>query len=57
MGYAQKTHRCWIDSRASAFRSPMCPLSNVKLKVFQRIEDHNLKRLLQHGLMRDGELR
>jgi adenine deaminase len=28
----------------------MCPLSNVKLKVFARIEDHNLKRLLQRGL-------
>jgi adenosine deaminase len=28
----------------------MCPLSNVKLKVFERIEDHNLKRLLQRGL-------
>jgi adenosine deaminase len=27
----------------------VCPLSNVKLKVFQRIQDHNLKRLLEHG--------
>jgi adenosine deaminase len=27
----------------------VCPLSNVKLKVFQRIQDHNLKRLLQQG--------
>ena len=28
----------------------MCPLSNVKLKVFDRIEDHNLRRLLQRGV-------
>jgi|SRR5579863_3028785 len=28
----------------------VCPLSNVKLKVFDRIEHHNLKRLLDAGL-------
>ena len=28
----------------------VCPLSNVKLKVVSRIEDHNLKRLLDRGL-------
>jgi adenosine deaminase len=28
----------------------MCPLSNVKLGVFDRIEDHNLKRLLDLGV-------
>ena len=28
----------------------VCPLSNVKLKVFERIEDHNLKRLLDRGV-------
>jgi adenine deaminase len=28
----------------------VCPLSNVKLGVFARIEDHNLKRLLERGL-------
>jgi adenosine deaminase len=28
----------------------MCPLSNVKLKVFPRLADHNLRRLLQRGL-------
>ena len=28
----------------------VCPLSNVKLKVFRRIQDHNLKRLLDAGL-------
>jgi adenosine deaminase len=28
----------------------VCPLSNVKLKVFDRIETHNLKRLLDRGI-------
>lgn len=28
----------------------MCPLSNVKLRVFDRLEDHNLKRLLEAGV-------
>ena len=28
----------------------MCPLSNVKLKVFDRIEAHNIQRLLNAGL-------
>jgi adenosine deaminase len=28
----------------------VCPLSNVKLRVFKRIEDHNLKRLMDAGL-------
>ena len=28
----------------------VCPLSNVKLKVFDRIERHNLKRLLEAGV-------
>jgi adenosine deaminase len=28
----------------------VCPLSNVKLNVFKRIEQHNLKRLLEHGV-------
>jgi adenosine deaminase len=28
----------------------VCPLSNVKLKVFRRLEEHNLKRLLDAGL-------
>ena len=28
----------------------MCPLSNVKLRVVDRLEDHNLKRLLDAGL-------
>jgi adenine deaminase len=28
----------------------VCPLSNVKLRVVQRIEDHNLKRLLDAGV-------
>ena len=29
----------------------VCPLSNVKLCVFVKLEDHNLKRLLDKGLM------
>jgi len=28
----------------------VCPLSNVRLRVFERMEDHNLKRLLERGL-------
>ena len=28
----------------------MCPLSNVKLRVFDRLEDHNLKDLLDRGV-------
>jgi adenosine deaminase len=28
----------------------MCPLSNVKLRVFDRLEAHNLRRLLERGL-------
>jgi adenosine deaminase len=28
----------------------MCPLSNVKLRVFDNLESHNLKRLLKRGL-------
>jgi adenine deaminase len=28
----------------------VCPLSNVKLRVFDRIESHNLKRLLERGV-------
>jgi len=28
----------------------MCPLSNVKLRVFPSLEDHNLKRLLARGV-------
>jgi adenosine deaminase len=28
----------------------VCPLSNVKLRIFESIEKHNLKQLLDHGL-------
>jgi adenosine deaminase len=28
----------------------MCPLSNIKLHVFDRLEDHNLRRLLNRGV-------
>jgi adenosine deaminase len=38
--------------RLAAERIPLtvCPLSNVKLGVFPRMQDHNLKRLLDMGL-------
>jgi adenosine deaminase len=48
--------RCEEDpvllARLARDRMPLtvCPLSNVKLKVFKRIEDHNLKRLLERGV-------
>lgn len=48
--------RCEDDSqlmqRLAVDQTPLtvCPLSNVKLCVFKRIEDHNLKRLLEKGL-------
>ncbi|MCC5810314.1 MAG: adenosine deaminase [Ectothiorhodospiraceae bacterium] len=29
----------------------VCPLSNIKLGVFSRMEDHNLKRLMEAGLL------
>lgn len=28
----------------------MCPLSNVRLRVFDRLEDHNLRRLMEAGV-------
>jgi adenosine deaminase len=39
-------------ARLARERIPLtvCPLSNVKLRVFDRIEQHNLKRLLELGL-------
>jgi adenosine deaminase len=49
--------RCEEDPRVLARlardRIPLtvCPLSNVKLRVFAKIEDHNLKRLLDAGLV------
>jgi adenine deaminase len=48
--------RCEEDAalcrRLAAEHMPLtvCPLSNVKLKVFERMQDHNLKRLLDRGL-------
>jgi adenosine deaminase len=38
--------------RLAAANMPLtvCPLSNIKLAVFKRMEDHNLKRLLDMGL-------
>jgi adenosine deaminase len=49
--------RCEEDpelvARLVAERVPltMCPLSNVKLRVFDRLEDHSLKRLLDRGVV------
>jgi adenosine deaminase len=48
--------RCEQDAalcgRLAAAQMPLtvCPLSNVKLAVFRRLEEHNLKRLLDRGL-------
>jgi adenosine deaminase len=48
--------RCEEDpaliERLARERVPLtvCPLSNVRLKVFDRLESHNLKRLLDRGL-------
>jgi adenine deaminase len=41
-----------LVERLARDRIPLtvCPLSNVKLKVFDRLESHNLKRLLDRGL-------
>ncbi|MDX1604691.1 MAG: adenosine deaminase [Candidatus Competibacterales bacterium] len=36
--------------RAEQIPLTVCPLSNVKLRVFDRIEDHNLRQLLDAGL-------
>ena len=29
----------------------ICPLSNIKLRVFEKLKDHNLKKLMDKGLM------
>lgn len=48
--------RCEEDSellrRLARERVPLtvCPLSNIELKVFDQMENHNLKRLLERGL-------
>ena len=48
--------RCADDpalvARLATLRIPLtvCPLSNVELKVFPSLKDHNLKRLLQAGV-------
>ncbi|MCL1594125.1 MAG: adenosine deaminase [Actinomycetia bacterium] len=49
--------RCEDDpalvERLAALQIPltMCPLSNIKLKVFEDLSDHSLKRLLDQGVM------
>ncbi|MEZ4750873.1 MAG: adenosine deaminase [Bdellovibrionota bacterium] len=48
--------RCLEDERLTArlvaeqIPLTVCPLSNLKLRVFDRLEDHNLKELLKKGL-------
>jgi adenine deaminase len=48
--------RCEADDalcdRLAALQMPLtvCPLSNIKLRVFRTMADHNLKRLLDRGL-------
>ena len=41
-----------LTARLAADRIPLtvCPLSNVKLRLFESVERHNLKRLLDSGL-------
>ena len=41
-----------LTARLAADGTPLtvCPLSNVKLRVFESVEEHNLKRLLDGGL-------
>jgi adenosine deaminase len=41
-----------LTARLAADGIPLtvCPLSNVRLRVFESLEQHNLKRLLDHGL-------
>ena len=59
LGVARIDHgvRCLEDealvARLAAARVPLtvCPLSNVRLRVFERLEDHNLRRLLDRGLL------
>lgn len=48
----QCIHDPALVERLAAERIPLtvCPLSNIKLCVFDRLEDHNLKQLLDRGL-------
>ena len=41
-----------LVARLATDQTPLtvCPLSNIKLRVFDKLEDHNLKRLLDAGL-------
>jgi adenine deaminase len=41
-----------LTARLAADGIPLtvCPLSSVKLRVFESVEQHNLKQLLDHGL-------
>ena len=37
--------------RSSQIPLTVCPLSNIKLKVFNKLEEHNLKKMLDEKLM------
>ena len=37
--------------RDSKIPLTVCPLSNIKLRVFNKLEEHNLKKMLSKGLM------
>ena len=37
--------------RSSQIPLTVCPLSNIKLKVFNKLEEHNLKKMLEEKLM------
>ena len=37
--------------RDSQIPLTICPLSNIKLRVFNKLEEHNLKKMLSKGLM------
>ena len=55
--------RCLEDrrlvQRLEADRIPLtvCPFSNVKLRVVDTLEQHPLAKMLDHGLLRHGQLR
>jgi adenosine deaminase len=49
----QATHDANLMQRLVHDRIPLtvCPLSNIKLRVFQRLEQHNLRRMLDAGIV------
>jgi adenine deaminase len=43
--------RVWSDGWSRNAPLTVCPLSNVKLRVFPSLRQHNLKQLLDRGLL------